>query len=191
MIVYILWLKYHASLNWAKREKTWCLLTGTLLALGIGWGIFFVAQFYYSTQLLLTIRGAHILPLLVLATFACLSIAWVLLGLFQGISTPDMSQLSRLSRFPYRLWRLYVADVTLGLFNPWLLVFYLLALWLGTLYGLKQGLAPAAGLLFIIALFVLANHMLVYMLSLLLADLMRSLSSTLSKVRMAATHFPS
>ena len=176
MIVYILWLKYHASLNWAKREKTWCLLMGILLILGIGWGIFFVAQFYYSTQLLLNIRGAYILPHLVLAFFVCLSIAWVLLGLFQGVSTPDISQLSRLSRFPYRLLRLYAADITLGLFNPWLLVFYLFALWLGTLYGMKQGLAPAAGLLFIVSLFVLANHMLVYMLSLLLADMMRSLS---------------
>ncbi len=176
MVVYILWLKYHASLNWAKRERTWCLLMGTVLVLGISWGIFFITQFYYSTQLLLTTQGAYILPRLVLATFAYLSIAWVLLGLFRGISTPDMSRLFRLVRFPYRLWRLYAADVTLGLFNPWLLIFYLLAVWLGTLYGMKQGLVPAVGLLFIIALFVLANHMLVYMLSLLLADLIRSLS---------------
>ena len=155
MIVYILWLKYHASLNWAKRERTWCLLMGTVLVLGISWGIFFITQFYYSTQLLLTTQGAYILPRLVLATFAYLSIAWVLLGLFRGISTPDMSRLFRLVRFPYRLWRLYAADVTLGLFNPWLLIFYLLAVWLGTLYGMKQGLVPAVGLLFIIALFVL------------------------------------
>lgn len=182
MIVYIFWLKYRASLNWAKREKAWCLVMGILLSLGIVWGVFFVAQLYYSTQLLLTIRGAYILPRLVLAAFVCLSIAWVLLGLFQGISTPDVFQLSRLSRFPYRLWRLYVADVTLGLFNPWLLVFYLFALWLGTLYGMKQGLAPVVGLLFIIALFVLANHILVYMLSLLLANLMRPLSGHRGKL---------
>ena len=173
----LIWLRYHLFINRIRQRKIW-YATLCLMFLGlIFFGSSLFGALFYAIQGLLCVGDPllfrEVVHLLCLGIF----LVWIFLGVFWGMSSPDVSYLSRLVRFPLSFRQLYGASVLSGLFGYWIVVFGPVFVWLAIGLKMTGNLMTMALSLFSIILFVGATHLLVYVLCLWLGVSMRFLSA--------------
>ena len=175
MVLYrLIWLRYHLTANRVRQDPVWCIVLGVLFLMGAINALsilgpvsaLFLELLNSEAQVIIAKQILHLLSF-------CLFVSWIALGVFTGISSPSITQLSDLRRFPVHLTRLHIADLLSRLVSPWVALVGVAFAW--PALTLCHGKAFTSGLLALlaVALFVLTAHSTVYFIALVINVAMR------------------